>query len=119
MSGVESGLVPSPTMLIRGRLDRHARTDARLGNCSLSGGHRKRKHHLKVGSLSNHAAHFDAAMVLFHDMAGGSTLKPCGFRARLTRKNNCRDCGLSVNFTVAGSTVACPPSFPDSSHSPT
>jgi len=32
-----------------------------LGSCNLSGGHRKRKHYLKLASLSNHAAHFDAA----------------------------------------------------------
>ena len=39
-----------------------------LGTCNLSGGHRKRKDHLKLTSLSNHAAHFDAAMMFFHDM---------------------------------------------------
>jgi len=39
-----------------------------LGGCNLSGGHRKRKHHLKLASLSNHAAHFDAAMMFFHAM---------------------------------------------------
>jgi hypothetical protein len=43
---------------------------SRLGNGNFSGGHRKRKHHLKLASFSNHATHFDAAMMFFHDKAG-------------------------------------------------
>ncbi len=41
-----------------------------LGGRNLSGWHRKRKRYLKLASLSNHAAHFDAAMVFFHDSEG-------------------------------------------------
>ena len=51
---------------------------ARLGSCDLSGrGHVKRQHYLKLASLSNHAAHFDAAMMFFHDTAGKGKTKTC------------------------------------------
>jgi hypothetical protein len=36
-------------------------------NCNLSGGHARRKHHLKLASFSNHATHFDAAMMFVFD----------------------------------------------------
>jgi hypothetical protein len=51
------------------RLHRQARRHARLGSSNLSGGNVKWKHHLKLASLSNHATHFDAAMMFLHDTA--------------------------------------------------
>ena len=43
---------------------------ARLGSCGLTGGHLKWQDYLKLAAFSNHAADFDAAVMLFHDTAG-------------------------------------------------
>jgi hypothetical protein len=72
--GAISGHCSGSNLLILATQDvfpRYARRHARLGSCNLSGGHRKRKHHLKLASFSNHAAHFDAAMMLFSNTRGG------------------------------------------------